>query len=146
MGNLPNLSSTEMSLATRLQHLQHLFGQEPPNNASNPLAPQPPTSAKGPTGTNDTGQIRFNKKLLDFDYDEEDEEPDKAVRESAQHQTKQQPPPPPQQQQQQQPAQPAPTPVSASNSAETLGTYVAFLLCFHFQHLCQKLNLFCLPP
>lgn len=121
MGNLPNLSSTEMSLATRLQHLQHLFGQEPPNNASNPLAPQPQTSAKGPTGTNDTGQIRFNKKLLDFDYDEEDEEPDKAVRESAQHQTKQQPPPPPQQQQQQ-PAQPAPTPVSASNSAETLGT------------------------
>ena len=29
MGKLPNLSSTEMSLATRLQHLQHLFGQEP---------------------------------------------------------------------------------------------------------------------
>lgn len=120
MGNLPNLSSTEMSLATRLQHLQHLFGQEPPNNA-NPLAAQPPMTAKGPAGANDTGQIRFNKKLLDFDYDEEDEEPDKAIRESGQQQTKQQLPPP---QQQQQLAQPAPPPASTSNSAETLGTYV----------------------
>ena len=40
MGNLPNLSSTEMSLATRLQHLQHLFGQEPTGNAP----PVPPSS------------------------------------------------------------------------------------------------------
>lgn len=113
MGNLPNLSSTEMSLATRLQHLQHLFGQEPPNNASNSAA-QPSTPAKVPA-TNDTGQIRFNKKLLDFDYDEEDEEPDKAARESGQQQPKQQQQPPPPQ-----PVQPAPT-STTSSSAETLG-------------------------
>ena len=94
MGNLPNLSSTEMSLATRLQHLQHLFGQEPPPTSS---AAQP-TPSKAP---NDTGQIRFNKKLLDFDYDEEDEEPA----------AKQQPP---------QPVQAAPT-STTSSSAETLG-------------------------
>ncbi|XP_059350195.1 SR-related and CTD-associated factor 4-like isoform X1 [Daphnia carinata] len=138
MGNLPSLSSTEMSLATRLQHLQHLFGQEPPNNANNPLATQPPPSAKGPTSTNDTGQIRFNKKLLDFDYDEEDEEPDKAVRESSQHQSKQQPPPPPQQQQ---PAQTAPTPVSTSNSAETLGTLLTNPdILRHLQSLQQQIS------
>ena len=74
MGNLPNLSSTEMSLATRLQHLQHLFGQEPTGNAP----PVPPSTAKSSAmGNNnpDTGQIRFNKKLLDFDYDDEDDEP-----------------------------------------------------------------------
>lgn len=111
MGNLPNLSSTEMSLATRLQHLQHLFGQEPPNNAGN-LTAQPPTPAKAPS-SNDTGQIRFNKKLLDFDYDEEDEEPDKGNRESGQQTKLQQPPPP-------QPVQPVPA-STTSNSAETLG-------------------------
>lgn len=112
MGNLPNLSSTEMSLATRLQHLQHLFGQEPPNNASNSTG-QPQTPAKA-SATNDTGQIRFNKKLLDFDYDEEDEEPDKGAREQGAHQqAKQQPP---------QPVPPQPVqPVTSSNSADTLG-------------------------
>lgn len=110
MGNLPNLSSTEMSLATRLQHLQHLFGQDPSNNTSGTTA-QSSTPAKI-TSNNDTGQIRFNKKLLDFDYDEEDEEPDKSARESGQQQPKHQPPPP-------QPMQPAPN--STANSAETLG-------------------------
>lgn len=113
MGNLPNLSSTEMSLATRLQHLQHLFGQEPPNNSSNPLAAQPLTPAKVPANANDTGQIRFNKKLLDFDYDEEDEEPDKTARETGQQQVKPQPPPP------QQPVQPA---LTSNSTSESLGT------------------------
>lgn len=116
MGNLPNLSSTEMSLATRLQHLQHLFGQEPPNNPGNPAGAQPPTPAKT-VASNDTGQIRFNKNLLDFDYDEEDDEPDKGARESGQQpQSKQQPqqPPPPQ------PVQPV-APQTSSSSAETLG-------------------------
>lgn len=115
MGNLPNLSSTEMSLATRLQHLQHLFGQEPPNNTGNPAGALPPTPAKV-AAANDTGQIRFNKNLLDFDYDEEDEEPDKGAREPGQQPPKQQPqqPPPPQ------PVQPVP-PQTTSSSAETLG-------------------------
>lgn len=53
MGNLPSLSSTEMSLAARLQHLQHLFGQEPANSAA-PVVPQP---AKPPQA-NDTGQVK----------------------------------------------------------------------------------------
>lgn len=59
MGNLPNLSSTEMSLATRLQHLQHLFGAEP----------QPPTSGSAATSpqkappANDTGQVIVNEVL-----------------------------------------------------------------------------------
>ncbi|XP_046462197.1 SR-related and CTD-associated factor 4-like isoform X2 [Daphnia pulex] len=131
MGNLPNLSSTEMSLATRLQHLQHLFGQEPPNNSSNPLAAQPLTPAKVPANANDTGQIRFNKKLLDFDYDEEDEEPDKTARETGQQQAKPQPPPP------QQPVQPALTSNSTSESLGTLLTNPDILR--HLQSLQQQI-------
>lgn len=99
-----------MSLATRLQHLQHLFGGEPPNNTSAAPA-QSATPAKQP-GSTDTGQIRFNKKLLDFDYDEEDDEAEKN-RDVGQQQ--QQPKAPP-------PGQTAP-PASAppNNSGDTLG-------------------------
>ena len=113
MGNLPSLNTTEMSLATRLQHLQHLFGGEAPNS-TNAASTQSTTPSKQPA-SNDTGQIRFNKKLLDFDYDEEDDEADKN-RDGAQQQ--QQPKAP-------QPAQPAPpAPAQANSSAETLGKYV----------------------
>ena len=108
MGNLPTLNSTEMSLATRLQHLQHLFGGEAPNN-TNTAPAQSATPGKQPA-SNDTGQIRFNKKLLDFDYDEEDEEGEKN-RDSTQ-----------QQQKAAQPAQSAPqTSAQGNNSADTLG-------------------------
>jgi len=59
MGNLPNLSSTEMSLATRLQHLQHLFGQEPPPSgpSAGPSSSIPASSPQKAATASDTGQV-----------------------------------------------------------------------------------------
>ena len=57
MGNLPSLSSTEMSLAARLQHLQHLFGQEPANTAAAAAAAVAVPQPAKPPQANDTGQV-----------------------------------------------------------------------------------------
>ena len=65
MGNLPSLSSTEMSLAARLQHLQHLFGPAEPAGSAAPVVPQP----QKPPQANDTGQVTRDLDGLFHLYD-----------------------------------------------------------------------------
>jgi len=125
MGNLPSLSSTEMSLATRLQHLQHLFRQEPPPATPSTPVKAPPPPAQAPP---QEPQVRFNKKLLDFDYDEEDEE------------VQQQPPP----QEPPLPQAPAPPPAAVappSAASETLGSLLTNPdILRHLQSLQQQIG------